>query len=234
MNTSNQKLPTAPSLFRQVIEVFDLEYTVSSARLNLLVSIALAAFYNPMLWHYLFAQQHILNLESIHFVVSFVIIMVAIFYTGLSFISFRWLQKTGISVILMLAAAASYFMCHYGSVIDGKMMQHIANMGINDFANQLSFPFLIHMLLLGVFPCVLICLANITYQKKSNLTYKSMLGICAGLIILLGVILPQYHDFSGFIKQHKDLRFRVVPANVLYYSAGYLTKIISSIHNNHN
>ena len=226
MNSIDQKLIYKPSNLRRIIDFFDFGYSISVSRLNLLVAIGLAAFYNPMLWHYLLAQERIFSVEGIYFVLAFVISLISVFYVGLSLISFKKIQKVAISCILFTAATASFFMSHYGTVIDSNMIEHISNLGFNGFVNEIKISFLVHMLLLGFFPCFWISQAKINYKSTAKCSPRISLSVVSGLIIGAVVLLPQYHDFSGFFKSHKDLKCRIVPLNVLYYSSSYITHLI--------
>ncbi|RYV01768.1 hypothetical protein SOPP22_15545 [Shewanella sp. OPT22] len=226
MHTLENKLVYKPSAVRQVIDFLDLKYSVSVSRLNLLVAIGLAAFYNPLLWHYLLTQEHVLTLEGGYFVIAFVIALIAIFYAALSLISFEKVQKTATVCIIFIAAATSFFMSHYGTVIGTGLMQHITDSGFNGFLNEIKVPFLLHMFLLGVFPSFLISQAEISYESRYKYPTRTGLSVVTGLLIGVLALLPQYHDFTGFFKQHKDLKCRIVPANVLYYTSSYFSHLI--------
>ena len=174
-----------------------------------------------MLWHYLLDEQQMFKLNDLVFVTSFVIVLIALFYAALSLFSFKSIHKPVLLVVLFLAASSSYFMYQYDIVIDKNMIVSLATMSSSEVFQFLDCSLLFHMLALWVLPACLILQTNIWYKSRNYRFQAACYGALTGIILALVILVPQYQDFSCFVKKHQEIRFRIVPTNVLYFSSLY-------------
>ena len=210
---------------KNILDLLSLDFSISASKLNFLIAIALVAFYNPMLWHYLFDELQMFKFDGTLFVISFVMVLVALFYSCLSLLSFKKIHKPAVIAVLFLAAVSSYFMYQYDIIIDKSMMIELSEMNYSDIINSLDWSFMFHMTALWLFPSIIIMCTDVYYKKSKC----RILTVCSkalfGLLFAIVILVPQYSSFSDFIARHPEIGSRIVPSNTFYYSSSYFCSV---------
>ncbi|WP_133407468.1 phosphoethanolamine transferase [Parashewanella tropica] len=198
------------------------KFQISGFTLCLMFSVILIGFYNPSLWAYL--DKTIMGTEIGHigFIASFFAVLVILLNFVLTLCFFRGLQKSVMILLLFLSAGASYYMTYYGIVIDKSMIQNVAETDFHEARETVNSGFFLHLLLLGVLPSLIILKVTIKPRPLSSKLLSTFIISLSSLVLLVGILLPQYKDFSSFTRNHRDVRYRIIPTNVIYYGIKYL------------
>ena len=129
----------------------------------------------------------------------------------------RWRKPAGV-VLLMVAAANSYFMITYGVVIDPTMMANTVQTDVREVRDLLSWNMLL-VLALGV------VLPGWWWwrQPVQNLPARRLVGRQLGLaalsaLVLLVVVWASFQDLASTMRNHKSLRYMLNPFNTIYAS----------------
>jgi len=130
----------------------------------------------------------------------------------------RWRKAAGV-VLLMVAAANSYFMFTYGVVIDPTMMANTVQTDVREVRDLLSWNMLV-VLALGV------VLPGWWWwrQPVQKLPARRLVGRQLGLaalaaLVLLVVVWASFQDLASNMRNHKSLRYMLNPFNTIYASA---------------
>lgn len=129
----------------------------------------------------------------------------------------RWRKPAGV-VLLMVAAANSYFMTTYGVVIDPTMMANTVQTDVREVRDLLSWTMLV-VLALGV------VLPGWWWwrQPVQKLSARRLVGRQVGLtamatLLLLVVVWASFQDLASTMRNHKSLRYMLNPFNTIYAS----------------
>ena len=129
-----------------------------------------------------------------------------------------WRKLAGV-LLLLVAAANSYFMITYGVVIDPTMMANTVQTDVREVRDLLSWPMLV-VLALGVL------LPGWWWwrQPVQKLPARGLLGRQLGLatlaaLVLLVVVWASFQDLASTMRNDKSLRYMLNPFNTLYASA---------------
>ena len=130
----------------------------------------------------------------------------------------RWRKPAGV-LLLMVAAANSYFMFTYGVVIDPTMMANTVQTDVREVRDLLSWSMLV-VLALGV------VLPGWWWwrQPVQKLPARRLVGRQVGLaavatLLLLVVVWASFQDLASTMRNQKSMRYLLNPFNTLYASA---------------
>ena len=112
-------------------------------------------------------------------------------------LSFKPLFKPWLLFVLFAAAAAAYFMDHYGVVVDRFAIQSVAETDVREGAEWLSWKMLWTFLLLFALPAVALYRVRIDWQPfRRELWARIKLALALALALVLVAVLAgrQVHD----------------------------------------
>ena len=190
-------------------------------RLSLTALTAIVALWcllvlNLPLWSHLLGLRPLTGPREFAFLLSFAMLaglIINLFLTPLTLI--RPLAKPLLAAVLVLAAAASYFIDVYGAVIDKVMIRNVLETNATESTELLSGRMLLQVALLGVLPSVLVFRTSIAERGwRGELRDRGIAAIAT--LALLGGIAPLfYQDYASLLRNHRELRHMLVPVNFL-------------------
>ncbi|WP_108652425.1 phosphoethanolamine transferase [Dongshaea marina] len=199
------------------------QLSISSHLLTLIYSFFIITFCNFSLWsdalHGHGADPHPAS-PLLAFVLYLVLIIVL--NTLLSIVSFKYLLKPILIVVLFIAAGTAHFLDNYGVMIDKNMIRNVMQTDVHESGELLTTHLLVYMLLLAVIPSYVISRLKISYHSF----FKELaIRVVTALVLLLfagALMWSQYQDLASFIRNNRYLRFVLDPSAPIYYSFGYL------------
>ncbi len=187
-----------------------------------MVALVLAVFYNTAFWH------QILHLVSPDkpgawlFLVSAFFLLVAFFNLVLTLLPFRWGVRPLLTLLLPLSAAGSYFMNQYSIVIDGRMMQNVLETDLAEMLGLLTWKLLLYFFFLGVLPVVLLWRVKIKRMPWWEVLKARALGMVLSVLVIGLMVGLFYQSYASVARNHRELRFFIVPNNFLKGLMDYL------------
>lgn len=190
---------------------------VGTNTLLLLVTLYLATTQNFSFWtHTLRALPAGLGVPEFALLACLFVALCVLLLVVMAPFSSRRLLKPALSVMLVAAAACSYFMDSYGVVIDKAM---IANLLLTDTreSSELVGPALVlHVLAMGVLPAALVWRVEVVRSGRlGELLRRSALVVLA-VAILLSCVLADYKAVSLWVRSNREVRTYVNPTYPLY------------------
>lgn len=160
---------------------------------------------------------------------AFGVLLLCVFNFVLTMLAFPKLLKPLLMVLFLVSACVTYFMGHYGIVVDAGMFRNLIETNVTEVEGLLSPLLWVYLLGLGVLPCVLLWKTPIAYRKPHReLLNKVLIGTgCAGIVT--GVALLDYQGLSSLLRNHHELRLMVVPSNYIGASIGYAREQVSTV-----
>jgi lipid A ethanolaminephosphotransferase len=188
----------------------------SPALIVLLASVWLAVAGNLALWQTLGRLPDVTGFRGWVFGVAFACMIAGAITTVLSLFAWRWTLKPVISLLLLLAAFATYYMLMYGIVVDTPMVINVFQTDAREARDQLSWQLLLCVLGLAALP-----MAWLWSQTLTALTWRQQIGrnlalFLGGLVVTIGTTLLVFQDFSSLMRNYTDLRYKINPLNSVY------------------
>ena len=150
--------------------------------------------------------------RSVGFMISLFVLVVFLQAIPLLLMPTRALMRAAASVFFVIAAASSHFVGAYGVVMNRDMLRNVLETDRAEVLGLLSFSLLASVLLLGVLPAVLlwcVSLPEIGWMKRVR--QRTVFIVVAGVVCLVGLF-AYSANYAVFFRQHKPIRYLVMPA----------------------
>lgn len=146
-----------------------------------------------------------------------------------SLIAFNPVHKPALIVVFCIAAIVNYFMNSYGIVIEKQMITNLLETDFLESSEQLTWPLVRHVFLLGMLPSALLLLTRISYRP-----WRRELLVRCGVILFSGVLLvtlvvAEFKEFVLFGRENKEMRMYINPTYPIYS----LFKVLRNNHQTH-
>jgi lipid A ethanolaminephosphotransferase len=187
---------------------------------SIVVTAAVAAWltlvYNLPFWRHVVDAHGLAGPMDFAFIGAVALLALLVNNLLLTPFAFRPVQRPLFALVLVLSAAASYFIAQYGVVIDQSMIRNVFETDAREARELLSWAFAAHLLLLGVLPAVLLW----RYVEITPATWRRELlhkaGVLAATLAGVGLIAAAtYQAQAALFRNHREVRHLLVPANYL-------------------
>ncbi len=150
------------------------------------------------------------------FAAALLVMLTALHSLLLSLVMFRWATRPLLSLMILAAAGATYYMQKFGIYIDPTMARNVLHTDLVEAGELLTLDLLRHMALYAAPPIFVVWWARLrrqTWQRALLQRLGLMLGSVALLLICLLLV---FQDFSSLMRNHKEMRYLITPANAVY------------------
>lgn len=136
--------------------------------------------------------------------------------------------KPVLGVLLVLSAAAAYYMSAYGVVFDRAMITNIVETDPAEAAELLNARMVGWLLFLGIAPLGLLARARVRRHgwRRQILVKATTIGVLICAIAVL--VAPSFQSYAALLRNHRELRLSLVPANYLAAAHSYLRTQLST------
>ena len=131
-------------------------------------------------------------------------------------LSSRWTVKPLLALVVVVTAFASFYIQHYGVYLDPSMLRNVLRTDLHEAGELLNLSLLLHLLLHALLPLLVLWRVQLVAGswKRSLLTRLALM--VAALAVLVGTLLAVFQPFSSLMRNHKELRYLITPANVMW------------------
>ncbi|MGD8742767.1 MAG: phosphoethanolamine transferase domain-containing protein, partial [Granulosicoccaceae bacterium] len=154
--------------------------------------------------------------------VALALFLFALFSAILQLANLPRLFKPIAFAILLLAAGTSYFMDNFGVVVHDSMIRNLLQTDSREVADLLTAGFLLHLLLYGLLPAIILFKINFRYQPAQREIGLRLLVMVSSLLLAGGAVAAEYKDLSLMLRQHRELRMLLNPVYPIYATMKYL------------
>jgi lipid A ethanolaminephosphotransferase len=185
-------------------------------RLVLLLSLWLALAGNLPLWRALSVLPETAGWRGLLFSLGFAVWITAALMALLSLLAWPRLVKPLAAVLLLTAAASTYFMLQYSVVIDATMLANVFNTDAREVRDLLSWQLLLCLVLLAALPLWWLLRRRIVGRPLGAQAWRNGLASVVSLAVLSGITLASFQDLASLMRNHKEVRYLINPLNVIY------------------
>jgi lipid A ethanolaminephosphotransferase len=153
------------------------------------------------------------------FAAALAAMLVALHVLLLAPVANRWTLKPLLSVLLVGTAVATYFMQRYGVYLDPSMLRNVLNTDTSEARELLTWTLLPHLLVYAVLPLALLWRVRLVRRP-----WPRALLIRLGVVVMacataVGAVLAIFQPFSSLMRNHREMRYLITPANYLWSAA---------------
>ena len=196
----------------------------SAPLLTLLSSVFLVLVDNFKFWKtFLFATggAYIANLPICLGVFA---LLVLFFNAALTLVNFRFVIKPVLVVLFLGASGASYFINHYGVVIDASMVQNVFETDAGEARELLNWQLLQTVTLLGIIPSLLVWRLPLRFPSGGRSLLLQLGTVAMSMIAVAVLLLMLFKTLAPAVREHRELRFLLTPTNLFQATHGYLKR----------
>jgi lipid A ethanolaminephosphotransferase len=125
-------------------------------------------------------------------------------------------------ILIIVAAPASFYMLQYGIVIDSDMLINTMETDPAEAGDQLSTSFFITLIALGIIPSLLLVYIKIPKARTLTQMKQSLVTAACFCFLAVGIAYTSYDDFASLFRNHRDVKYRIVPFNVISASVSVI------------
>lgn len=142
--------------------------------------------------------------------------LVALHVLVLGFVSTRWSLKPILSVLVVASAFGSYFMQHYGAILDPSMMRNALRTDPAEAGELLTWAMVPHLLVFAVLPLVLLWRVRLVERSWPRAVVRRLATLAGALALLVAALLAVSQPLSSLMRNHKEVRYLITPANMVW------------------
>jgi lipid A ethanolaminephosphotransferase len=205
--------------------------SISSWKLSLLAAAFIVAVNNTVLFSSLFGSLDLQSFTGITFFLFITALMVFVLGALFLTIGVGPLLKIVVAFCLITSACLGYFVNDMGVVFDGEMFANISDTiserNLGEAQELASTPLLLHVLLFGIVPSVLLFFVRIKPQKALFELRDRAIAMLAGAVVVGILGFSDFRYITYYAVEHRDLRFKVTP---IYPMVSAVRKVRDSLH----
>lgn len=162
------------------------------------------------------AGRSALDMGSWAYGLALSMLLVAVHLLLLSPLVNRWTIKPVLALLTVMTALASYFMQHYGIYMDPAMLRNVLSSDALEARELLSWPMVFHVLLYAALPLVFLWRVRIVHRHWSKALMRRTALMALAAAAAMGAVLAVFQPFSSLMRNHKEVRYLITPANYLW------------------
>lgn len=210
-------------------------WSTSSIRSEVAI-VGVAAYFvsvlNIAFWRRFVTAVAPINIHEYLFVAAFAFAVFGLVVLSFTLVGNRYLFKPVTSVLLLLTAAAAYFMNEYGIVIDAEMIRNITHTDRAEAFDLLTVRLVIYVVCLGLLPAAVLWVLPISYRPFwQDVWLKTKLSTALLAVVVL-VLLPFVGTAMSFFREQRILARIFTPLNYLSAVATYARGSLTEAHAN--
>ena len=134
-------------------------------------------------------------------------------------LSTRWTVKPVLAAAIVTTAFATYYMQQYGVYLDPSMLRNVLRTDWHEASELLGPSLGLHLLLYAALPLLVLWRVQLVLWswKRSLLMRLALLVAAVG--VLVAALLSVFQPFSSLMRNHKEMRYLITPANLLWSSS---------------
>ncbi|MGO4261148.1 phosphoethanolamine transferase [Lysobacter sp. TAB13] len=188
------------------------------ARVETLIALAsmfFATFANNAFWRAASAAGAMSTAHGAWVAVCMFVAIVAITMLLLGLLLNRWTVKPLLTVLLLVTAGAAHFMSQYGIYLDTGMVRNVLQSDGKESRELVTAGLILPLLLYGVLPALLLWRVKVVVAPLGR-SILLRLGLLAASLLVAGLaLMGSFQDISALLRNHKEIRHLVTPANYL-------------------
>lgn len=218
MNASAPDRSSTPSRWRRAFALLAVRPEVGSETLIVVASLYFSLFANAVFWQAAAPQPW----SQWAWTLSLFLLVTAVHGVWLSLLVWRGTARIVLSALVVLAALAGHYMASYGIYIDADMIRNVLHTDWRE-ASDLAGTDALLPLLAALPALVVVWRVRVRPRTWSRVLLMRAAFLVGTVIVGLVGVLPSTQQLTAFLRNQREVRYLVTPANVLVS----LAKVVS-------
>ncbi|MDI3514734.1 MAG: lipid ethanolaminephosphotransferase [Rhodocyclaceae bacterium] len=136
----------------------------------------------------------------------------------------RWTAKPLLGGLIVVAAVSSYYAGHFGVYFDPSMLRNVLRTDLAEARELLTPGFFLQAAALALPPLFVLQRTRLRRRPLRRELAVCAASILLALVVAAGALGGVFKDFSGQMRNHKELRYLITPAAPVWSLARVLTR----------
>jgi len=184
--------------------------------LVLLVVAFMIATANGSWWQTVTAGRSWSDAGTWSFVAACFVALVALHFAVLAAVANRWIVRPLLTVMVIVAAGAAYFMRTFAVILDPTMIQNVLRTDTREARDLLNLSLVAWVVLWSAIPVTFIWWVRLTRVSFAKALLLRVGAVIGALVLAVLAILLVSRDFSSLMRNQREARYLITPGNILY------------------
>jgi lipid A ethanolaminephosphotransferase len=144
----------------------------------------------------------------------------AFYFVAAAVIASRHTAKPLLTVLLLVSAAAGYYMDRYGVYFDRAMVRNVLATNPNEAVELLGPGLALRVAVFGVLPSALVWWVRLKRRPLGRAALVRSAWIVAALVAGTASLMLVFADFASLMRNHKEVRHLLTPGNLVAAGIG--------------
>src|SRR5574343_754541 len=192
------------------------QLTVSIEAVTLLVCVFFALFCNRLFLSGMLGGYDMAQPASWLLGGSLLVGLAAAHFVLLSPFMTRWTTKPLLALLLVTTAFTVHFMTRYKVYLDTSMLRNVLATDVREARDLMTWSLIPQLLLYAGIPLFLLSRLRLKQRTVGRAILVRLGSIALALAVLGGSIFLNFQDMASLMRNNREFRFLVTPANYLY------------------
>lgn len=142
--------------------------------------------------------------------------LVALHFVALAPVTSRRLARPLLTLIVVVTAAATYYMRNFSVMLDPTMVRNVLRTDAREARELVSGSLIAWIVLWSVVPVAFIWFVRLQRPPVVRALLGRALSVAAAFVVCLLAILPISRDITAFMRNQREARYLITPGNYLY------------------
>ncbi len=157
------------------------------------------------------------------FAVALLVMLGALHFLLMALVSNRWTVKPLLAVLVVGTAFATHFMQSFSVYLDPTMLRNVLRTDVAEARELFAWRLIPHLLLFAVLPLLVLWRVRIVRRPWLRAAAVRVGLLLLAAAVLVGALLSVFQAFSSLMRNNKDMRYLITPANYVWSLAAVAT-----------
>ncbi len=150
------------------------------------------------------------------FLVACFVALVSLHFALLAPLTARRTARPLLSLLVVVSASASYYMHEYAVILDPTMIQNVFRTDAHEAGDLLTLGMIVWVIAWSAPPLAFIWIVRLARVPPLRAFLTRAAAVTGALVLTLVAILPISRDITSFMRNEREARYLITPANALY------------------
>lgn len=182
----------------------------------LLLSVWFMLTMNGAFWRAVLAGKTEINSGNLTYMACLGVAITAIHFLLLAILSHRLIAKPIWCLFLALGGFSAFYIQKFGIYIDPDMVRNVLRTDVAEAKELFTWDLARHVIIFVGIPCVLISLLPLRVLSFGQACLWRIGSCVLAILLLVGSLGMVFQDVSAQMRNHKETRYLLTPANATY------------------
>ena len=128
----------------------------------------------------------------------------------------RHVAKPILAFVFLAGAVGLYYMRSYGVYFDATMMRNVLNTTVPEAGELVGWGLLGHVAAYAGVPALLLTRVRLVRRPPARALLGRAMLVAGAALLFIGAVWSVFQDFSSTMRNQRELRYLVTPANLAY------------------